>query len=115
MHPQPHPPYRWSTRPPSEHIAVQVRHQSFAGPHILTSAMKPLVEAVYATIESFVEGSFTGGENTTFGVQDLPDAALLAPYTADVPQEVQDAVAAAQAKLVSGEVDPPATLEEVGK
>ncbi len=88
--------------------------QSFAGPHILTSALKPLQESVYAVIKSFVDGTFAGGQNGFYGIQDLPDAALLAPYTADVPQEVQDAVAAAQAKLVSGEIDPPATIEEVG-
>jgi basic membrane protein A len=89
--------------------------QSFAGPHILTSAMKPLEAAVYSVIQSYVEGTFEGGVNATYGVADLPDATLLAPYSPDVSQEAQDAVAAAQAKIVSGEIDPPATLEDVQK
>jgi basic membrane protein A len=87
--------------------------QSFAGPHILTSALKPLEESVYSTVTAFAEGALQVGQNQTFGIQDLPEAALLAPYSADVPQDVQDAVAEAQAKLVSGEIDPPAVLEEV--
>ena len=35
----------------------------------------------------------------------------LAPFSADVPQEVQDAVATATEQLISGEIDPPATFE----
>jgi basic membrane lipoprotein Med (substrate-binding protein (PBP1-ABC) superfamily) len=89
--------------------------QSFAGPNILTSALKPLSESVAATVRAFADGTLQTGQNETFGIQDLPDAALLAPYSADVPQEVQDAVAEATAKLASGEIDPPAVLEDVAK
>lgn len=89
--------------------------QSFAGDHILTSALKPLEAAVYSVIQQFVEGTLEPGQNATYGIADLPDASLLAPYNADVTQEAQDAVAAAQEKLVSGEIDPPATLEDVKK
>jgi basic membrane protein A len=89
--------------------------QSFAGPNILTSALKPLSESVAATVRAFADGTLQTGQNETFGIQDLPDAALLAPYSADVPQEVQDSVAEATAKLASGEIDPPAVLEDVAK
>ena len=57
-----------------------------------------------------VDGEFEGGQNVTFGLADLPDAALLTPFTDDVPAEVQDAVDEALEKLKSGEIDPPSTL-----
>lgn len=85
--------------------------QSFAGDCMLTSALKPLELAVFETIKSAQEGTFTGGQNLFFGIQDYPDAQLLAPFSADVPQEVQDAVATATEQLISGEIDPPATFE----
>jgi basic membrane protein A len=85
--------------------------QSFAGEHILTSALKPLDLAVFETIRSAQEGTFEGGTNRFFGIEEFPDAELLAPYSADVPQEVQDAVEEAKQKLISGEIDPPATFE----
>ena len=87
--------------------------QSFAGDHILTSALKPLETSVFETIESFVDGTFTAGTNVVFSIVDYPDAQLLAPFSPDVPQEVQDAVAAALEQLKTGEIDPPATLDAV--
>jgi basic membrane protein A and related proteins len=85
--------------------------QSFAGDCVITSALKPLTTAVFETIESAQDGSFEGGTNRFFGIEEFPDAELLAPYTDAVPQEVQDAVDEAKQKLISGEIDPPATLE----
>jgi basic membrane protein A and related proteins len=85
--------------------------QSFAGDCMLTSALKPLDLAVFETIKSAQEGTFEGGTNRFFGIEEFPDAELLAPYSDAVPQEVQDAVEAAKQKLISGEIDPPATFE----
>jgi len=85
--------------------------QSAQGDCVITSALKPLQTSVSSVIESFVNGEFEGGQNLFFGVADLPDAELVAPYTDAVPQEVQDAVAEALEGLKSGEIDPPATLE----
>jgi basic membrane protein A and related proteins len=87
--------------------------QSFAGDHILTSALKPLTASVYAVIQSVVDGTFQGGTNLSFSIVDYPDAELLAPFSPDVPQEVQDAVATAIEGLKSGEIDPTAVVEEV--
>jgi basic membrane protein A and related proteins len=87
--------------------------QSFAGPCVITSALKPLETSVYSIIKDYVDGKVKGGQNLVFGIQELPDAQLLAPYTDAVPQDVQDAVAAAQEKIVSGEIKPPATIEDV--
>jgi basic membrane protein A len=84
--------------------------QSFAGDCVLTSALKPLELAVFETIKSAHDGTFEGGTNRFFGVEEFPDAELLAPYSSAVPQEVQDAVDEAKQKLISGEIDPPATF-----
>jgi basic membrane protein A len=89
--------------------------QSFAGDCVVTSALKPLQVAVFQTIKQMQEGTLQGGQNLFFGIQDYPDAELLAPYTDAVPQDVQDAVDAAKEQLISGEIDPPATLKDVQK
>jgi basic membrane protein A and related proteins len=85
--------------------------QSFAGDCVITSALKPLELAVFETIKSVQEGTFEGGTNRFFGIEEFPDSELLAPYSDAVPQEVQDAVEEAKQKLISGEIDPPATFE----
>jgi basic membrane protein A len=84
--------------------------QSSQGECVITSALKPLTLAVFETIKAAQEGTFQGGTNRFFGIEEFPDAELLAPYTDAVPQEVQDAVEEAKQKLLSGEIDPPATF-----
>jgi basic membrane protein A and related proteins len=84
--------------------------QSFAGDCVITSALKPLEIAVFETIKSAQDGTFEGGTNRFFGIEDFPDAELLAPFSADVPADVQAQVDAAKEKLISGEIDPPATF-----
>jgi basic membrane protein A and related proteins len=85
--------------------------QAFAGDCVITSALKPLETAVFETIRSAQEGTFEGGTNRFFGIEDFPDAELLAPFSADVPADVQTAVDEAKQKLISGEIDPPATFD----
>jgi basic membrane protein A and related proteins len=85
--------------------------QSFAGDCVVTSALKPLELAVFETIKSVQDGTFQGNTNRLFGIEEFPDAELLAPFTADVSQEIQDAVEEAKQKLISGEIDPPATFK----
>jgi basic membrane protein A len=85
--------------------------QSAQGDCVITSALKPLQESVFQVIKSFTEGTFEGGQNLFFGIQEYPDAALLAPLSDDVPDGVQEAVDEAIEKLKSGEIDPPSTLE----
>ncbi|HEX2110976.1 MAG TPA: BMP family ABC transporter substrate-binding protein [Gaiellaceae bacterium] len=84
--------------------------QSAAGDCVITSALKPLETSVFDVIQRAQEGRFEGGQNLVFSVQDYPEADLLAPFADAVPQNVRDAVAAAQEKLISGEIDPPAEL-----
>ncbi len=87
--------------------------QSGAGKCVLFSALKPLQTSVFELIKTAQEGKFKGGRNQTFGVADLPDAQLLTPFTKTVPKNVKDAVAEADRKVKSGEIDPPPTLAEV--
>ena len=42
--------------------------QSFLGPHILTSALKGVDAAVFETIKAVRDGSFPGGANSVFGL-----------------------------------------------
>ncbi|HSE82872.1 MAG TPA: BMP family ABC transporter substrate-binding protein [Gaiellaceae bacterium] len=85
--------------------------QSFAGDCVITSALKPLELAVFETIKSAQDGTFEGGTNRFFGIEEFPDAQLLAPFSADVPADVQTAVDEATQQMISGEIDPPATFE----
>jgi basic membrane protein A and related proteins len=43
--------------------------QSFLGPHVLTSAMKRVDQAVFLTIKSVTDGSWEGGRNAVFGLE----------------------------------------------
>ncbi|MGH3059931.1 MAG: BMP family lipoprotein [Gaiellaceae bacterium] len=86
--------------------------QSFAGDCVVTSALKPLELAVFETIKSAQDGTFEGGTNRFFGIEEFPDAELLAPFTDAVPEDVQAAVEEAMQQLIDGEIDPPATFEE---
>jgi basic membrane protein A len=85
--------------------------QNDQGPCVITSALKPLTDSVFGVIDEFVKDDFKGGTNQTFGVEQLPDAKLLAPFQGDVSQEIKDAVAQAEAGLKDGSIDPPATLK----
>ena len=86
--------------------------QSFAGDCVVTSALKPLELAVFETIKSAQEGAFEGGTNRFFGIEEFPEAELLAPFTDAVPEDVQAQVEEATQQLIDGEIDPPATFEE---
>jgi basic membrane protein A and related proteins len=91
-------------------IGVDV-DQSSQGDCVITSALKPLESSVFDLIKTFQDGNFKGGTNQFYGVEQLQDAQLLTDFTADVPQNVQDAVAEAETKLKAGTIDPPATLK----
>ena len=85
--------------------------QSFAGDCVVTSALKPLELAVFETIQAAQEGTFEGNTNRFFGIEEFPDAELLAPMTDAVPADVQAQVEEATQALISGEIDPPATFD----
>ena len=54
--------------------------QSFLGPHVLTSALKGVDSAVFLTIKALEDGTFKGGRNTVFGIdQDGVGLGTLSP------------------------------------
>jgi basic membrane protein A len=76
--------------------------QSFLGPHVLTSALKGVDAAVFLTIKSVQDGTFAGGGNATFGIdQEGVGLGKISPRAnkADV-----DAVTAVEQKLARGEI-----------
>jgi basic membrane protein A and related proteins len=95
-------------------IGVDV-DQSSQGKCVIVSALKPLETSVYDMLKKFSEGKFKGGDNTFYGVQQLPEAQLLTDFHGNVPQAVKDAATKAEEGLKDGSIKPPATLEEVKK
>ena len=54
--------------------------QSFLGPHVLTSALKGVDSAVFLTIKALQDGTFEGGRNVVFGIdQDGVGLGTLSP------------------------------------
>ncbi len=83
--------------------------QSFLGPHILTSALKGVDSAVFLTIGSVEDGTFAGGKNAVFGIdQDGVGLGTLSPEAdADAVADVEDV----EEKLADGEIsDIPTTV-----
>ncbi len=83
--------------------------QSFLGPHVLTSALKGVDSAVFLTIKSLQDGTFAGGKNVVFGIdQDGVGLGKVSPKAnkADVA-----AVKKVEQKLADGEItDIPTTV-----
>jgi basic membrane protein A len=76
--------------------------QSFLGDHVLTSAQKGVDAAVFLTIESIQEGSWSGGGNSTFGLKE--DGVGLGTVSPTVPQEDVDKVDEIEAMIAKGEI-----------
>src|ERR687897_1587825 len=85
--------------------------QSFLGDHILTSAQKGVDAAVFLTIKSIQDGSWTGGGNSTFGLKE--EGVGLGKISPDVPQEDIDQVDEVRQQIADGEITGIPT--EVGK
>ena len=76
--------------------------QSFLGPHILTSAQKGVDAAVFLTIQAVQDGSWQGGGNATFGLEE--DGVGLGKVSPDVPQEDVDEVERIKEQIANGEI-----------
>lgn len=76
--------------------------QSFLGPHVLTSALKGVDSAVFLTIEAVEDGSFEGGKNVVFGIdQDGVGLGTLSPKAdSDAVADVE----AVEQRLADGEI-----------
>jgi basic membrane protein A and related proteins len=76
--------------------------QSFLGPHVLTSALKGVDTAVFLTIQSVLDGTWEGGGNAVFGLDQ--DGVGLGTVSDKVPQEDLDAVASVEKQIADGEI-----------
>jgi basic membrane protein A len=81
--------------------------QSFLGPHILTSATKKVDEAVYRTIEEVADGTFEGGGDTLFDVENggigFGEVSPKAPHRAELIATLESV----SAQIASGDITPP--------
>jgi basic membrane protein A and related proteins len=76
--------------------------QSFLGDHILTSAQKGVDAAVFLTIKSIQDDSWTGGGNSTFGLKE--DGVGLGKVSSTVPQEDVEKVDEVKQQIADGEI-----------
>jgi basic membrane protein A len=76
--------------------------QSFLGPHMLTSAMKRVDEAVFRTIRSVDDGSWRGGRNLVFGLEE--DGVGLGKVSSRVPKGDLERVEQVRKQIVDGSI-----------
>ena len=76
--------------------------QSFLGPHVLTSALKGVDSAVFLTIKSVDDGSFEGGRNVVFGIDQ--EGVGLGTLSPKANKDDVAAVEKVEQKLASGEI-----------
>ena len=76
--------------------------QSFLGPHILTSALKGVDAAVFLTIQSIQDGSWEGGGNSTFGLEE--DGVGLGKVSTEVPEADVQQVEQVKQQIADGEI-----------
>ncbi len=85
-----------------------------SGDVMLTSAIKRVDQAVFLTVQQMVDDEFAGAENFSFGLAE--DAVGLAPYhdfEDVIPQEIKDAVDAAETDVLDGVIVVPYTRDEL--
>jgi basic membrane protein A and related proteins len=82
--------------------------QSFLGPHVLTSALKRVDEAVFSTIESVQEGTWKGGRNLVFGLSQ--DGVGLGTFSSQFPQEDRAAIDEVAKRIAAGDVTIPTSV-----
>ncbi len=76
--------------------------QSFLGPHVLTSALKGVDSAVFLTIKALEDGTFTGGKNVVFGIdQEGVGLGTLSPKANEQDVAATEKV---EQELASGEI-----------
>ena len=83
--------------------------QSFLGPHVLTSALKGVDSAVFLTINALQDGTFQGGKNVDFGIDQ--DGVGLGKVSPKANKQDVAATQKVEQKLADGEItDIPTTL-----
>jgi basic membrane protein A and related proteins len=84
------------------------RDQSDLGAHILTSAVKRVDTSVFETVKAAQEGTFTGGEDALFNLEN--EGVAVGKISSKVPQELIDRMNEIGEQLRSGELEAPSTL-----
>jgi basic membrane protein A and related proteins len=83
--------------------------QSFLGPHVLTSALKGVDSAVFLTIQSLQVGTFKGGRNVVFGIDQ--EGVGIGTVSPKADREDVAAVEEVEQKIADGEIgDIPTTV-----
>ena len=88
-------------------IGVDV-DQSGLGPHILTSAIKRMDIAVFATIEKLVDGTYETGSTSSFSLRN--EAVGLGAISEQVPRSIVAQVESVRAEIVAGDVTVPTSV-----
>jgi basic membrane protein A len=76
--------------------------QSFLGDHVLTSALKGVDAAVFLTIQSVVDGTFAGGTNAVFGLDQ--DGVGLGTTSPDADADDIAATEEVERQIAEGEI-----------
>lgn len=76
--------------------------QSYLGPQVLTSATKAVDQSVYATIQDLLGGTFKGGGNATFSLEN--DGVKLGKISSKVPQADVQKVQQVAKQIASGKI-----------
>jgi basic membrane protein A and related proteins len=76
--------------------------QSFLGPHVLTSALKGVDSAVFLTIQTVEDGTFEGGKNVVFGIDQ--DGVGLGTVSPDADADAIADVEEVEQQLADGDI-----------
>ncbi len=76
--------------------------QGFLGPHILTSALKGVDEAVFLSIKDAKSGSFKGGQDAVYGLDQ--NGVGLGRFSPKTPAGLEAKVKAIQGEITSGKI-----------
>jgi len=82
--------------------------QAFLGEHVLTSALKKVDQGVYLAIQSVIDGTWKGGRNLVFGINE--EGVGLGTISDKVPAGDRDAIGQAAKRIANGEIDVPREL-----
>ncbi len=84
------------------------KDQSDLGPHILTSAVKRVDTSVFDTVKSVQEGSFKGGTDALFNLEN--DGVAIGKTSDKVTQDILDKVDELKQQIIDGQLTPKSTL-----
>jgi basic membrane protein A and related proteins len=84
------------------------KDQSDLGPHILTSAVKRVDTAVFDTVQAIQEGTFKGGTNSVFNLEN--EGVALGTTSDKVTQDILDKVDELKQQIIDGTIKPKSSL-----